>query len=125
MMVGIRQKDLNGTIGTELCIVEQRDSRRLQRFSRGPCVIDLKCKVMVSTGTNKHFHRITGRATSIMFFDQMDQRGSRLKPCSAETKRRTWNLSHSQQPHIKAATGFDIPHHESDVIDVLDLNGRR
>jgi hypothetical protein len=125
MVIRVGQKHLHGSIRTKLGVVQKSYPKGLEFLRRRSSIFDLKCKMMITTGPDKNFHRIPGRPAFIMFFDQMNECRSRLKPCSVETERRSRHFLHPQQSHIELPTGFDITNHKSNVVDLFDLNWRR
>ena len=67
MMIRIGQKYLHGTVRSELCIINQRNALCLEGRRRCVCIIDFKRKMVIATGLDQHFYRISSRAAAIMF----------------------------------------------------------
>jgi hypothetical protein len=125
MVIRVGQKHLHGSIRTKLGIVQKSYAKRLEFLSRCPSIFDLKRKMMVTTGSDKNFDRISSRPAFIMLFDQMNESTSGLEPRSVETERWSWHFLHPQQSHVELPTGFDISNHERYVVDLFNLNWRR
>jgi hypothetical protein len=122
MVIRVGQKHLHGSIRAKLGIVQKRNAKRLEFLSRCPSIFDLKRKMMITTGSDKNFDRISSRPAFIMLFDQMNKSTSGLEPRSVETERWSWHFLHPQQSHVELPTGFDISNHERDVVDLFNLN---
>lgn len=122
MAVGICHEHLNRSVRSSFGIVDELMSLLLQYVGRRAGVIDFKSEVVIATAFLQHGRRKPGRATAIMFFDQVYQGGTRLKPGSFEVKCRTRDFGHSQQIDIESAAGVDVTNNQGDVVDMSDLN---
>ena len=124
-MVGICEEHLSGPVRTQLRIIQKCDSKHLQFFCSGFCVIDLKRKMMIATRPHENFDRIPGRPTASMFLDQMNQCRARLEPGTVEIKGRPRDFLHTEQADVKPTAGFNVAYDQCNVIDLPDLHGRR
>lgn len=122
MAVRIHQEDLNCSIRTQLCIIQQFDSQSLEPAGRIPGVIHLERKMMIATRTDKHVHRISGRTAAVVSLNQVNQRRTSPEPRATKRKRGAWNFGHPQQTDVEPAAGFHIAHDQSDMVDVPDLH---
>jgi hypothetical protein len=57
-----------------------------------------------------------------MFFDQVNQGGSGLKPGAAEGECRTWDFGHAKDSDVEAAAGFNISDNKGDMIKLVYLD---
>ena len=88
----------------------------------GSSIINFKSKMVVATGPNKHFNRISGRSAAVMFFNEMNQSLAGLKPRTVKGKCGAWHFGHPQQTNVKSSARFNVADNQRHVINVSNAD---
>jgi hypothetical protein len=105
--VRIGKEYLYRAIGPKFSIMNQWNSLVFEQLSRGTGVNNFECEMVAATVLRAIASRSRGAAL-IVFFDQVQERCTSLKPGSGKGKSRTLDFIHSEQFNVECATGIQV-----------------